>query len=201
MSEQLVIGKNSPSIATTLSATTGSIGDTIHDSSTLTGATANAGGTVTYTVYNNNTCSTGAQDAGTKTVTAGVVPDSNGIQFSSAGTFYWQAVYSGDSNNNGASSPCLSEQIVIGKNSPSIATQLSASTGAIGDTVHDSSTLTGATANAGGTVTYTVYTNNTCSTGAQERGHQDGDRGRRSGLDRNPVQLGRHVLLAGRLHR
>src|SRR5260370_8458649 len=53
---------------------------------------------------------------------------------------------------------CTSEKLVIGPNSPTIATTLSESTGAIGDTVHDSSTLSGATANAGGTVTYTVYT-------------------------------------------
>ena len=44
-------------------------------------------------MYNNNACTTGARDAGTKTVTGGVVPDSNGIVFDSAGDFYWQAVY------------------------------------------------------------------------------------------------------------
>jgi hypothetical protein len=85
----------------------------VHDSSTLTGATSNAGGTVTYTVYTNNTCTTGAQSAGTKTVTNGVVPNSDGVTFNSAGTFYWQAVYSGDANNNGATSTCTSEQLVI----------------------------------------------------------------------------------------
>src|SRR5207244_3072836 len=104
--EHLVIGKNSPTIATTLSATTAAIGDTVNDSSALTGATASAGGTVTYTVYTNSTCTAGAQDAGTKTVTNHLVPDSDGIQFNSAGDFYWQAVYSGDANNNGASSVC-----------------------------------------------------------------------------------------------
>ena len=169
-SEQLVVGKASPTIATTLSASTGNIGDTVHDSATLTGASSNAGGSVTYTVYTDNACSAGAQAAGTKTVTNGVVPDSNGIQFNSAGTFYWQAVYSGDANNNGATSTCTSEQLVIGKNSPTIATTLSESSGAIGDTVHDSATLTGATSNAGGTVTYTVYTDNACSAGAQAAG-------------------------------
>src|SRR5262249_14122636 len=64
-------------------------------------------------VYTNNTCSAGARDAGTKTVLNGIVPDSNGLQFNSAGTFYWQAVYSGDANNNGATSVCTSEQLVV----------------------------------------------------------------------------------------
>ena len=160
----------SPSIATTLSATTIEVGGTVHDSATLTGATATAGGTVTYTVYTDSACSTGAQSAGTKTVTNGVVPDSDPITFNSTGDFYWQAVYSGDANNNAATSVCTSEHLVVTKKSPSIATTLSATTIEVGGTVHDSATLTGATATAGGTVTYTVYTNNTCTTGAQDAG-------------------------------
>src|SRR5205823_2494038 len=137
---------------------TGFVGDTLHDSATLTGASSNAGGTVTYTVYSDNACTTAFADAGTKTVTNGVVPDSNGVQFNSAGDFYWQATYSGDANNPGpVSSACTSEHLVISPNGPSISTTLSASTGAIGDTIHDSATLSGATSNAGGTVGYTVY--------------------------------------------
>jgi uncharacterized protein (DUF2237 family) len=162
--------KLSPTIATLLSDDTIEVGGTVHDSATLSGATANAGGTVTYTVYSDSACSTGAQDAGTKTVTNGVVPDSNAITFNSAGDFYWQAVYSGDANNNGATSVCTSEHLVVGKKSPSIATTLSSETIGVGGTVHDSATLSGATANAGGTVTYTVYTDSACSTGAQDAG-------------------------------
>src|SRR3954447_7256101 len=168
--EQLVVNPNSPSIATILSATTASIGDTVHDSSTLSGATSNAGGTVQYTVYSDSGCTTGARNAGLKTVTNGVVPDSNGLVFNSAGTFYWQAVYSGDLNNSGASSKCTDEQLVVNPNSPSIATILSATTASIGDTVHDSSTLSGATSDAGGTVQYTVYSDSGCTTGARNAG-------------------------------
>ena len=111
--EPLVVSKASPTITTTLSASTGVIGAAVHDSSVLTGVTANAGGTVTYTVYTNDTCTLGAQDAGTKTVASGVVPDSNPITFNTVGTWYWQAVYSGDANNNGATSTCTSETLVI----------------------------------------------------------------------------------------
>ena len=184
-----------------LSESTGSIGDTVHDTSSLTGATSDAGGTVTYTAYSNATCTTGARAAGVKTVTAGVVPNSDGLVFNSAGDFYWQAVYSGDSNNNGATSSCESEHLVIGKNSPSIATQLSASSAAIGATVHDSSTLTGATADAGGTVTYTAYSNDTCSTGARDAGTVTVSRRRRA--DSNGLQFNSagDVLLAGRVQR
>jgi hypothetical protein len=162
--------KLSPSISTTLSANPVPVGSTVHDSATLTGATADAGGTVKYTFYTNDTCTLGAQDAGTVTVTNGVVPDSNPITFNAAGDFFWQAVYTPDANNNPATSACTSEHLVVTKTNPTIATTLSASSINIGGTVHDSATLSGATANAGGTVTYTVYTNDTCTANPQSAG-------------------------------
>jgi hypothetical protein len=160
----------SPSISTTLSADSITVGGTVHDSATLAGTTASAGGTVTYTVYTDTACTLGARSAGTVTVTNGVVPDSDALAFNDAGDFYWQAVYSGDANNNGATSVCTSEHLVVNKVSPSIATTLSANLVTVGTTVHDSASLTGATANAGGTVTYTVYTDSSCSQGAQPAG-------------------------------
>jgi hypothetical protein len=161
---------NHPAITTTLSAETIVVGGTVHDSASLTGATADAGGTVTYTVYSDSTCTTSYADAGTKTVTNGVVPDSNAITFNSTGDFYWQASYSGDANNDPALSVCTSEHLVVNKKSPSIATTLSTETVEVGGSVSDSATLSNATANAGGTVTYTVYTDTACTTGAQSAG-------------------------------
>ena len=111
--ETVTVDKASPTIATTLSKAKGSIGDAIHDGATLTGATSNAGGQVTYTVYTNTTCTAGAQNAGTKTVSGGSVPNSDAITFNNAGTWYWKVVYSGDANNNGATSTCTSETLVI----------------------------------------------------------------------------------------
>jgi uncharacterized repeat protein (TIGR01451 family) len=148
----------SPTIATQLSESTGSIGDTVHDSATLSGATGTAGGTVTYNVYTDSACTQGKQDAGTVNVTNGQVSDSNGIQFNNAGTWYWQAVYSGDNHNNSATSTCTEEQLVINPNTPAISTLLS-NLGpiSIGGSVHDSATLTGETADAGGTVKYAFY--------------------------------------------
>jgi hypothetical protein len=161
----------SPSISTTLSAETITVGGTVHDSATLTGATANAGGTVTYKVYTNDTCdSQNPIDAGTKTVTNGVIPDSDPVTFNAAGDYYWQAVYSGDANNTGATSVCTSEHLVVNKAGPTIATTLSAESITVGGTIHDSAALTGTTANAGGTVTYTVYSNDTCSDNPQDAG-------------------------------
>ncbi len=80
----------------------------MYDTATLTGAVNSTGaGTVAYSYYTNNTCTTGTVAVNTVTVSTGsAVPNSNAVTFNSAGTFYWQAVYSGDNNNNGASSPC-----------------------------------------------------------------------------------------------
>src|SRR6266581_1792651 len=161
--EQLLVKAN-PSITTTLSASTVNIGDSMHDSATLTGATSDAGGTVTYSAYAGaNTCTGTDLLNSTKTVTNGIVPDSDPISFNTAGTYSFQAVYSGDANNNGASSVCSTEQLLV-KANPSITTTLSASTVNIGDSMHDSATLTGATSDAGGTVTYSAYAGaNTCT--------------------------------------
>jgi hypothetical protein len=148
----------SPSIATTLSAESITVGGTVHDSATLTGATADAGGTVTYIVYTNDTCTEDPEDAGTKTVTNGVVPDSDPITFNTAGDYYWQAVYSGDANNNAATSLCTSEHLVVAK-------QNTAMTTAQNLIPNDDANLSGATSTAGGTITFQLFSPNdaTCS--------------------------------------
>ena len=160
----------SPTISTTLSTSSVTVGTAVHDSATLTGASTTAGGTVTYTVYSDANCGLNPVSAGTVSVSNGVVPDSSPITFNSAGTFYWQAVYSGDANNAPAKSACTSEILTVSPKSPSISTALSSTSVSIGTTVQDSATLTGATSNAGGTVTYTVYSDANCSLNAQSAG-------------------------------
>ncbi|HEY8686587.1 MAG TPA: hypothetical protein VIO57_13365, partial [Chloroflexota bacterium] len=159
--------KASPTITTTLvPASPVDVGTAVHDTASLAGALGTPTGTVTYTVYTNNLCTLGAVDGGTVTLTNGSVPDSNPITFNTSGTFYWQAVYSGDTHNNGATSACTSETLIV-KATPSITTKLSATTGKIGDSIFDSSALSGASTNAAptGSVTYTVYTNSLCTLG------------------------------------
>jgi hypothetical protein len=91
-------------------------------------------------------------------VTNGVVPDSDPITFNSAGDFFWQAVYSGDANNNGASSVCTSEHLVVNKNQSAMSTAQNL-------LPNDDATITGATSNAGGTITFNLYSPSdaTCS--------------------------------------
>ncbi len=161
--EPLTVTKASPSIATTLSATTIVVGGSVTDSATLSGATGNAGGTVTYNMYDNSGCSGSPIDSDTRTVTNGLVPTSKSFTPPSAVNFAFQAVYSGDANNNPATSTCNTEQLSVSKASPSLSTTLSTTTTNVGGSVKDSATLTGAF-NPTGTVTYKVYSGSTCST-------------------------------------
>lgn len=163
-------------ISTSLSTTTPVIpGTFVQGSSVLANATANAAGTVSYNVYTNNSCSSGAQSAGSFTVVNGVVPNSNSLQFNSVGAYYWQAVYSGDANNVAATSTCGTSILNVANpasNIVSITTSLSTTTALVGTAVFDGAILNGKTANAGGTVTYSVYTNNACSLGKINAGQK-----------------------------
>ncbi len=107
-SEPVAVSALTPTISTKLSAGSIAVGGSADDSSKLSGATANAEGSVTYSYSTNNTCSAGQVVVGAVTVSGGVVPGSSAVTFNTAGSYYWQAVYSGDANNGGATSPCTS---------------------------------------------------------------------------------------------
>jgi uncharacterized repeat protein (TIGR01451 family) len=169
--ETVVVNPTSPTIATTLVAGNESgtsisvpLGTSVHDTSTLTGATATAGGTVHYRVYSNATCTTLFSDAGTVPVVNGVPGNSLTVPFNTAGTYYWQADYSGDANNSSASSACNLETVSVGLTTPLISTNASASVVA-GGQIHDTATLAGGF-NPTGTITFRLYGPNdaTCAT-------------------------------------
>src|SRR3989344_9100685 len=102
------------SITTVLSTTTSIwAGESVYDTAVLHSATAAATGTVAYSVYTNNICTTGAVSAGSKVVASAIVPNSDTLQFNTPGTYWWQAVYSGDEFNAAATSTCLSEALIV----------------------------------------------------------------------------------------
>ena len=163
-------------VTTTLSSNPIDAGDTIHDSTTLNGVTNDAGGTVIYEYYSNNTCTGGSTIVGSVAVTNGIVPDSSNITFPTAGNFYWQASYSGDANNNGAASACISETLVvnnIAKTNPILTTTLSSSSITVGSSMHDTAAFSSGFTTGGGAdglVIYTYYTDSACSLGAVSAG-------------------------------
>jgi hypothetical protein len=159
---------NATSIAMSLSSTTITVGSSVSGTSTLSGATDNAGGSATYKVFTDSACQSPYGGAGNVSVTNHLVPNSPPFQFIVPGTYYWQVVYHGDANNSAATSTCASGVLTVaaapGKNSPTLSTTLSTSSILTGTSVYDSAVLNGETVNASGTVAYKVYTNNSCST-------------------------------------
>ena len=131
------------------------LGATVFDTSALDGATATAGGTVHYQVFSDATCQTLFVDAGTATVTNGVPGNSMSEGFNIAGTYYWQADYSGDANNEPASSACTKETVVVGKNIPTIATS-SSETVVIDGAIHDQAVLS-LGFNPTGSISFSLY--------------------------------------------
>ncbi len=110
----VIVVKNTPSIHTILSASTITVGGSVTDSATLTGTdTLTAGGTVTYQFFTGSTCTGAATVVGNPVVVSGgAIPASASQRFSSAGAFSWNAVYSGDASNNGATSSCETLSVV-----------------------------------------------------------------------------------------
>jgi hypothetical protein len=158
--EPLVVGRTA--ITTQLSATSVTTGASVTDQAALAGVTPNAGGTVTYSAYPTSSCSATPVFTSQVAVSNGAVPPSDPFTASPAGTYQWVAAYSGDAGNDPAASSCGAETLAV-RNVPSLATQLSATTVKKGDPVTDQAILTGATGDAGGTVTYRVYTAGDCS--------------------------------------
>ena len=120
---QFILNQYIPSVSTQLSSPTIQAGQSVTDSATLSSASSFAGGTVQYEYFSSSTCSGSPTNVGsTVTVTDGVVPNSPAQTFSAAGSYGWEAVYSGDTQDAGATSPC--EPLTVTKATPTISTAL-----------------------------------------------------------------------------
>ena len=165
--------KRQPTL-TTSAAESVIVGNDIHDTATLAGATADAGGTITFKVYGPFTGADPTADtcvAGTllSTIAGSALsgPDGSG-NFTSTATYSgattvaryrWVATYSGDAKNESAGpTACLdpAEVDTVTKKQPAISTG-SAETVVFGNDINDTATISGATSDATGTVTFTVY--------------------------------------------
>ncbi len=165
--ESSTVNKASPSLTTLASPTTGTVGVaiTVGDTATMSGG-FNPTGSVTFTLYSDAACSIPVGVSGSGTLSGGIATFSTSWTPPSVGTFYWQASYGGDANNNSFTEGCnqLNEEIVIGKASPSIVTQASPTSGTVGQalTVGDTATFSGGD-NPSGSVSFTLYSDNKCT--------------------------------------
>ena len=171
--EPLVVTPAPSRVTTRLSAAGGQtpVDGSVRDTATLNGVTSTAGGTVDYRYYNSltacgsdvaafpGTAPTGGTRASTETVTNGAAPSSAAVPFTTAGTFYWAAFYSGDADDLAAASDCDTEPLVVTQAVSRVTTVLSAAGGKItvGGSASDTATLHGVTSTAVGTVEFRYY--------------------------------------------
>jgi hypothetical protein len=152
-------------------------GTKVTDKATLTGKNASkATGKVTYKIYSENKCATLVKSAGEVTVSGESVPASSEEELEAGKAYYWQAHYSGDSNNAESTSPCT--EILDVQAKTSLSTKLSgegeeAEELAIleGSKAKDTATLSGTNSStATGKVLYKIYSNNECTKLVAEAG-------------------------------
>lgn len=104
----------SPAISLDLSDAEIEVGESVHAIPELSGASADASGLLTYTVYENATCTEVAVTAGQKSFDDGDLKNSDSKQFNEEGTYYWRVVYSGDDHNQAAVSTCTGATLEVG---------------------------------------------------------------------------------------
>lgn len=143
-------------------------GEAMTDAATLDGLdAAMAEGSVTYYVYSNSSCTHLVAEAGSEPVTAGL----GGTSLEETlprGTYYWQAVYSGDAEHAPATSECGTEIGTV--DTPEMTTSLSSGSQSgealevlEGKAVRDTATLGSIhAAEATGTVRYKIYSDSKC---------------------------------------
>ena len=164
-SQTLLINKVATVTTSAASATSVKTGTAVTDQAVITGVASTAGGTVTYNLFNTVGC-TGSPIFTTTTAsfTNGNVPASSAWTAMPPVTYQWQATYNGDGNHLASTSVCGSDSVTVTISTPTMTTAVApASPVVTGTSVKDQATLAGATSNAGGTVTYKLYSGSLCS--------------------------------------
>jgi hypothetical protein len=166
--ESSTIVKKQPAISTSASngmqATAQTIGGSISDTATLSSATSDAGGSITFKLYSDSDCQ--------NEVTTNLNPvsvsgnnDYNSGNFTptAVGTYYWIASYSGDAKNEAVSGSCgdPNESSIVVKKAPAISTNATGEV-TIDSPISDTATLSGATSDAGGSITFKLYSDSDC---------------------------------------
>ena len=164
--ETVQVAKASPTLTTTPSPG-GTVGTVVLNDTGTVGGGFQPGGTVTFSLYSNSAC-TGTPFYTTAPPIAvtgnGDDTTANTTPANAAGTWYWTASYSGDPNNNPASSACGAETVVVAKASPTLSTTPSPG-GTAGSVVLNDTGTVGGGFQPGGSITFNLYgpTDTICS--------------------------------------
>jgi hypothetical protein len=163
-------------VVTTTAIPSATAGNPIADTAVLSGATSDASGTMTFSVYGpDDTLCTGlATPAGVRTVSGGnTFYNSDVITLTAPGLYRWVAAYSGDANNNGAVSVCNAPGgISVITQAWTVITGRATTTAPVGGTLQDVATTIFENGTATGTITFSLYGPNdaTCSAPAVSAG-------------------------------
>jgi hypothetical protein len=146
-------------------------GTPVTDTATLSGANAaTATGKVTFNVYSDAECKTLAVAAGEAKLASASAGPSSAISTLAPGTYYWQAHYNGNTENQPVTSACGSEVLTVLAATTTTTIQTGGGvTGAsipvlLGSSVKDQAHIAGTlAASATGTVTYALYKDKKCT--------------------------------------
>jgi len=173
-------------------------GTGVKDQATLSGENSGkATGTITYAVYSDKACKELVTKAGEVTVKEGKVPASEEKKLEATAVYYWQAVYSGDTNNAGSASTCGKEVLTV-KATTTLKTTLSGGgkegeeiTVAEGSGVKDTATLSGTkSSSATGNVKYALYSDKECKTLVSKAGEGSVKEGKAAASEEKKPEAG-----------
>ncbi|MCA1683937.1 MAG: hypothetical protein LC708_02255, partial [Actinobacteria bacterium] len=144
-----------PTLVTVASA--GTLGSQVFDTATLSGG-FNPTGTITFQLFNNETCTGPAIFTSTKPVTGNGNVVSDSFILPAPGIYHFVATYSGDANNNPVGpTACLdpNETVGVGRLQVNVVTQASAPV-SVGGQIFDTATVSGGF-NPTGTLTFSLF--------------------------------------------
>jgi uncharacterized repeat protein (TIGR01451 family) len=175
LAEPVDVGRATPTVVTDDTPKSAAVGSTITDTATVTGLSGgpSPAGTVTFHLFSNNSC-TGAPVLSSSPValTAGTAPVASASGSLTApgpaGSFWWVAEYTpapGETTYGTALSGCLAEPVDIGRATPTVVTDDTPKSAAVGDTIADTATVSGVSGgpSPAGTVTFHLFSNNSCT--------------------------------------
>ena len=157
-SEVSTVAKAKPTI-TTQATTDASLGSAISDQATISGGHSPTG-TISFIAYGpqDATCSKAPVYASSPVTVSGAGDYGSSPAFTpaTAGTYRWRAIYLGDDNNSGVSTPCNdpNEASVVSQATPTLITAATASA-TVGQAISDQATIDGNSPT--GTITFTAY--------------------------------------------
>ncbi|GAB3059501.1 hypothetical protein GCM10027053_21730 [Intrasporangium mesophilum] len=157
------VKKFSPSIVTHATDSV-TVGQAISDTATLSGATTDASGTITFKLYPTDACTAGSEIFTDSRPVSGN-GDYGPVTYTPAntGTYYWIASYGGDAKNEPATGHCgdLNEVSTVIQAGPAIVTHASGPV-TVGAAISDSATLSGGVGPTG-TITFRLYSDDQCT--------------------------------------